>query len=297
MKPRCLVVGPHGQVGFEAVRALSPHWDVVTAARRRADHVADLDQPAALTDLVQRIAPAVVVNAAAWTAVDRAEAEPNAAWRANAEAPGALARGCAAIGALLVHYSTDYVYDGSGNVPRDEDAATAPMSSYGRSKLAGEQAVRDSSCAHLILRTQWVYAARGQNFLKTMLKLAGRESLTIVDDQFGAPTPARWLGAALAPLLERARAEAAPPRATCHLVAGGETDWLAFAEAIFDGARTRGLIDRRPTLKPTSTAAYGAPAPRPQNGRLSCARIHRDYGIALPDWRAGLDQVLDELAG
>ncbi|MCU0757021.1 MAG: dTDP-4-dehydrorhamnose reductase [Xanthomonadales bacterium] len=296
MKPRCLVIAPHGQVGFEAVRALSPHWDIVTAARQRADHVADLDQPATLAGLVERIAPAVVVNAAAWTAVDRAEAEPEAAWRANAEAPGALARGCAAVGALLVHYSTDYVFDGSGEAPRDEDAATAPRSSYGKSKWAGEQAVRDSGCAHLILRTQWVYAARGQNFLRTMLKLAGRESLAIVDDQYGAPTPARWLGAALAPLLERARASAAPPRATYHLVAGGETHWLSFAEAIFDGALRRGLIERRPLLQPVSTEAYGAPAPRPKNGRLSGARLAAAYGIGLPDWRGGLAQVLDELA-
>ncbi len=295
MKPRCLVIAPHGQVGFEAVRALSPHWEVVTAARRRADHLADLDQPAALTELIERVAPAVVINAAAWTAVDRAEAEPEAAWRANAEAPGALAQGCAAVGALLVHYSTDYVFDGSGEVPRAEDAATAPRSSYGRSKLAGEQAVRDSGCAHLILRTQWVYAARGQNFLRTMLKLAGRESLSIVDDQYGAPTPARWLGAALAPLLERARAQTELPRSTLHLVAGGETHWLAFADAIFEGAIERGLIERRPRLQPVSTEAYGAPAPRPQNGRLSCARIALDFGIGLPDWRCGLAQVLDEL--
>lgn len=295
MKPCCLVIAPHGQVGFEAVRALSPHWEVVTAARQRADHLADLDQPSTLTELVERVAPAVVVNAAAWTAVDRAEAEPEAAWRANAEAPGALARGCTAVGALLVHYSTDYIFDGSGDAPRDENAATAPTSSYGRSKLAGEQAVRDSGCAHLILRTQWVYAARGQNFLRTMLKLAGRESLSIVDDQVGAPTPARWLGAALAPLLERARASVAPPQETLHLVAGGETHWLAFAEAIFEGAICRGLIERRPLLKPVSTEAYGAPAPRPKNGRLSGARIAADFGVQLPDWRVGLDQVLDEL--
>lgn len=296
MTRRCLIVGPHGQVGFEAVRALSPHWEVVTAARQRADHHVDLDQPATLTELVERLAPAVVVNAAAWTAVDRAEAEPDAAWRANAEAPGALARGCAAAGALLVHYSTDYVFDGSGEAPRDEDAATAPMSSYGRSKLAGEQAVRDSGCGHLILRTQWVYAARGQNFLRTMLRLAGRDSLSIVDDQYGAPTPARWLGAALAPLLERARTQATLPRETLHLVAGGETHWLAFAEAIFEGALARGLIDGRPLLRAVSTEAYGAPAPRPKNGRLSGARIAAAYGIALPDWRVGLAQVLDECA-
>lgn len=294
---RCLVIAPHGQVGFEAVRALSPHWEVVTAARQRADHVADLNQPAALTALVERVAPAVVINAAAWTAVDRAEAEPEAAWRANAEAPGALAQGCAAVGALLVHYSTDYVFDGSGEAPRAEDAATAPMSSYGKSKLAGEQAVRDSGCAHLILRTQWVYAARGQNFLRTMLKLAGRESLSIVDDQYGAPTPARWLGAALAPMLERVLTQAERPRSTFHLVAGGETDWLTFADAIFEGALARGLIERRPLLKPVSTEAYGAPAPRPKNGRLSCARIAAALGIVLPDWRVGLDQVLDELKG
>lgn len=295
MKPRCLVIAPHGQVGFEAVRALSPHWEVVTAARQRADHFADLDQPAALAGLVERIAPAVVVNAAAWTAVDRAEAEPDAAWRVNAEAPGALARGCAAVGALLVHYSTDYVFDGSGDAARDEDAATAAKSSYGRSKLAGEQAVRDSGCAHLILRTQWVYGARGQNFMKTMLKLASRESLTIVDDQYGAPTPARWLGAVLAPMLERALVQAERPRSTFHLVAGGETHWLDFADAIFEGALARGLIERRPLLNPVSTEAYGAPAPRPKNGRLSGARIAAAYGIALPDWRVGLAQVLDEL--
>ena len=292
---KLLLLGGTGQVGHELRRVLPALGDVVVGTRDGADAdvVADFDVPEALAGLVHRIAPDVVVNAAAYTAVDRAESEPAAAFRVNAEAPAALARGCAGIGALLVHYSTDYVFDGSGMRPYHEGDATAPLGVYGASKLAGEEAIRASGARHAILRTAWVYAAHGRNFLHTMLRLAReREELRVVADQIGAPTPARWIAEATGQLLRHGLAESG----TWHLVAAGETSWHGFAEAIMDEALAAGLLERRPRVLPIATADYPTPARRPACSVLDTAKLREDFDITPPDWRDGLRAVLEEIA-
>jgi dTDP-4-dehydrorhamnose reductase len=292
---KLLLLGGNGQVGRELRRSLAPLGDVVVATRdgRDADEVADFDQPASLAGLIARTAPDVVVNAAAYTAVDRAETDAEAASRANAEAPAAIAEACAASGALLVHYSTDYVFDGSATRPYREDDITAPLGVYGASKLAGEEAIRASGARHAILRTAWVYAAHGKNFLLTMLRLAGeREELRVVADQVGAPTPAAWIADATAALIRHGVDVAG----TWHLTAGGETSWHGFGEAIVDGAHARGMLERIPRVVAIATAEYPTPARRPAYSVLDTTRLRADFGIAPPDWRAGLQATLDELA-
>ena len=259
-----------------------------------ACEVADLDQPRHLEALVARTAPEVVVNAAAHTAVDRAESEPQAAMRANAEAPAALAAACAARDALLVHYSTDYVFDGAAHLPYAVDAATAPLGVYGASKLAGEQAIRESGARHAILRTAWVYAAAGHNFLLTMLRLGReRDVLRVVADQRGTPTPA-WLIADATVAMLRKGIDAA---GTWHVTAAGETTWHAFAQAIFEGALERGLLARAPLVEAIATADYPTPARRPAWSVLDTSSLRRDFGIELPHWRDALALTLDQLAG
>jgi dTDP-4-dehydrorhamnose reductase len=222
--------------------------------------MADFDRPATLGGLIARIAPDVVVNAAAYTAVDRAENEPDAAFRANAEAPRRIADACAQRDALLLHYSTDYVFDGRGTLPYREGDPTAPLGIYGASKLAGEQAVRDSGARHLIFRTAWVYAAHGKNFLRTMLRLAAeRDELRVVADQIGAPTSA----ALIADISAQALGQSFRQSGTWHLTATGTTSWYGFAVAIIDGAQSRGLLTRRPRILPITTADYPTPAARP----------------------------------
>jgi dTDP-4-dehydrorhamnose reductase len=295
---RILLLGGNGQVGSELRRSLAPLGDLVVATRDgrltggdRCE-VADFDQPASLSTLVERIAPDAVVNAAAHTQVDRAEIEREAAFRANAEAPAALAMACAQNGALLVHYSTDYVFDGRGTRPYREDDSTAPLGVYGASKLAGEQAIGAGGARHLVLRTAWVYAAHGRNFLRTMLRLAAeRDELRVVADQRGTPTPAALIADVTAQLLAQAPARSG----VWHLTATGETSWHGFAEAIMAGARERGLIARQPRVLPIATTDYPTPAARPAYSVLDCSALQRDFGIALPDWREGLDKTLDEL--
>ncbi len=297
---RILLLGANGQVGHELRRALAPLGDLVCTTRsgRLADgsacEAADFDAPDALPALVARVAPDLVVNAAAHTAVDRAESEPDAAFRANAEAPAALARTCAQRDALLVHYSTDYVFDGTGTRPYREDDATAPLGVYGRSKLAGEQAIRASGARHLIFRTAWVYADHGSNFLRTMLRLAQeRDELRVVADQSGTPTPAALIAAVTATVLGRR-----PPQSGLwHLTAAGRTSWHGFASAIVDQAHARGLIARRPAVVPIATADYPTPARRPACSCLDTSRLQREFGLTLPDWREGLQQVLGRLSG
>ncbi len=295
---KVLLLGGNGQVGSELRRSLAPLGDVVVATRdgrlASGDHceVADFDQPASLSTLVERIAPDAVVNAAAYTQVDRAETEREAAFRANAEAPAALAAACAQRSALLVHYSTDYVFDGRGTRPYREDDSTTPLGAYGASKLAGEQAVRASGARHLVLRTAWVYAAHGRNFLRTMLRLAaGRDELRVVADQRGTPTPAALIADVTAQLLAQA-----PVRSGLwHLTATGETSWHGFAEAIMAGAHARGLIARQPRVLPITTTDYPTPAARPAYSVLDCRALQHDFGIALPDWREGLEKTLDRM--
>ena len=298
-RPKLLLLGANGQLGTELHRSLAPLGDVVSATQAgmlgdAACETADFGRPDSLTELVDRIAPDVVVNAAAHTAVDRAEQESDLAFRINAEAPSALARACQRRDALLVHYSTDYVFDGHGTRPYREDDETAPNSVYGASKRAGEQGVQASGCRHLIFRTAWVYAAHSSNFLRTMLRVgAERQELRVVADQVGTPTPAALIAETTAQVLRQA------PRTSglWHLTASGQTSWHGFAEAIFAGAVARGLLPHAPRVTAITTADYPTPAARPVYSVLDCSALQREFGIVLPDWREGLDRVLDELQG
>ena len=291
---KLLLLGGNGQVGRELRRSLAPLGELVVATHDggAADAVADFDAPESLAALIERVAPDVVVNAAAYTAVDKAETDAAAALRINADAVAAIARACANSGALLVHYSTDYVFDGSATQPYREDHATAPLGVYGESKLAGEQAIRASGARHAILRTAWVYASHGKNFLLTMLRLAGeREELRVVVDQVGAPTPAAWIADATAAVIQ----QGVETSGTWHLTASGETSWHGFAEAIIDEAQLRGLIDRKPRVVGIPTSDYPTPARRPAYSVLDTSRLRRDFGIVPPDWREGLRRTLDEM--
>lgn len=293
-----LVFGANGQVGQELLRALAVSGEVVGTTRSGvlADgrtclkvDFADADRVLAVLDARR---PACIVNAAAYTAVDKAESDPEAAHAANAMTPGAIARWCAAHDVPLVHFSTDYVFDGNGMRPYRPDDATAPLGVYGASKLAGEEAIRAAGGRYLIFRTAWVYAAHGQNFLRTMLRVgAERDVLRVVADQVGTPTPAALIADVTAQIL---RADTAAS-GTWHLTASGETSWHGFAEAIFEGAVARGLIARAPTVEAITTADYPTPAKRPAYSRLDTASLEREFGIALPDWRDALDGVLDTL--
>ena len=259
---KLLLRGGNGQVGRELRRALPALGHVVVATRAGAEGelAADFDAPDSVGELVRRIAPDVVVNAVAHTAVDRAESEPDAAFRVNALAPAAIAQACAATGALLLHYSTDYVFDGSASRPYREDDGTAPRGVYGATNWGGWVAARARGARHAILRTAWVYAAHGKNFLRTMLRLAGeRDELRVVGDQVGAPTPAAWIADASARII----AHGVPAAGTWHLVASGQTSWHGFAEAIMDEALASGLLPRRPRLVSIPTADYPTPARRP----------------------------------
>lgn len=297
---RILLIGANGQVGHALHRTLPALGELVCATRNgrltedgSACETADLDRPAELDGLVRRTAPDIIVNTAAYTAVDRAESERAAAFRINAEAVAALAAACAARGALLVHYSTDYVFPGDDPRPRREDDPTGPINAYGASKLAGEEAIRASGCRHLIFRISWIYAARGHNFLHTMLRLAGeRDELRVVDDQTGAPTPAHWIADATA----RALAAAGDRSGTWHLAAAGGTSWYGFAAAIFAEAQRAGLIGKAPRLVAVPTSAYPTPARRPASSRLDTSRLERDFGIDLPHWRQGLCDVIAALS-
>ena len=292
---RVLLLGGNGQVGRELRRSLPALGDVVVATREGegADIAADFDQVDALAALVETLAPDIVVNAAAYTAVDKAETEADVAYRVNAEAPAVVARACAARDALFVHYSTDYVFDGQSKQPYREDDATAPLGVYGASKQAGEQAIRASGARHVILRTAWVYAAHGKNFLLTMLRLAGeRDELRVVADQFGAPTPAAFIADATRALLRHGSVQSG----TLHLTTRGETSWHGFASAIMEDAHELGLLQRMPCVLPITTADYPTPARRPEYSVLDTTRLQRDFGIMPPDWREGLKQTLKELA-
>lgn len=257
-----------------------------------ACEVADFEQLAALRALVEGTVPDVVVNAAAYTAVDRAESQRDLAFMVNAEAPSVLAQACAARGALLVHYSTDYVFDGAGTRPYREDDPTAPLGVYGASKLAGEEAIRASGASHLILRTAWVYAAHGSNFLLTMLRLArDRDRLGVVADQYGAPTPA-WL---IADVTARILAQGVRTSATRHLTASGQTTWHGFAEAIFAAATERGLLARAPVVDRIATSDYPTPARRPAYSVLDNRVLQSEYALRMPSWEDGLARVMQEL--
>lgn len=290
-----LLTGSTGQVGWELARTLMPLGQVVIPQRSQFD----LAKPESLDMLVDQIRPDVIVNPAAYTAVDKAEEESEVALTINATAPAALARAAQRHGALLVHYSTDYVFDGKKSVAYTEDDATNPAGAYGRSKLAGEEAVRASGADHLIFRTSWVYAARGKNFLKTILRLAAeREELRIVVDQIGAPTWARLIAETTALALQQdltRRKNGSFSSDTCNLTAAGETSWHGFASAIVAGAQASGAQLKCRSITPITTADYPLPAARPANSRLSGARLKERYELEMPGWDACMQLCLAEL--
>jgi len=294
---KILLFGKGGQVGWELQRSLSLLGELTALDFDSTDFHADFSRTAALAETVQALRPDVIVNAAAHTAVDKAESEPDFAATLNAEAPRVLAAEAAALGAWLVHYSTDYVFDGSGDAARDESAATGPLSVYGRTKLDGEEHIRASGCRHLIFRTSWVYAARGGNFARTMLKLAAeRESLAVIDDQIGAPTGADLLADITAHALRAVQRE---PQlgGTYHAVAAGETHWHGYARLVIEWARAHGLPVKvaADAVKAVPTSAYPTAARRPLNSRLDTRKLRSAFGLTLPPWQAGVQRMLQEI--
>jgi len=294
---KLLLLGKNGQVGWELQRALPLLGELTALDFDSLELKADFSQPEALAETLDAVQPDIIVNSAAHTAVDKAESEPDLVRRINAEAPGVLARWAAAHRAWLVHYSTDYVFDGSGSTPRGEDAPTGPLSVYGQTKLDGEEAIRASGCQHLILRTSWVYAARGGNFAKTMLRLAAeRERLSVIDDQIGAPTGADLLADLTAHLLRTALAR---PQVcgTYHAVAAGETSWHGYARFVIDWARRHGqAIKVAPdAIDAVPTSAFPTPARRPLNSRLDTSRLRNSFGLVLPPWQHGVERLLAEV--
>ena len=286
---KILLSGCAGQLGRELKRSLASLGEVVACDRRQLD----LSRADALRTTVRAMAPTVIVNAAAYTAVDKAESEPAVADAINAVAPGVLAEEAKRLGALLIHYSTDYVFDGSKAAAYTEDDAPAPLSAYGRSKLSGEQAITAAGARHLIFRTSWVYGLHGANFMKTMLRLGRRscetgDELRVVADQIGAPTWTRHLADVTALIVGRREV----PHGLYHLAAAGETSWHGYAEAIFAEARRAGLMEKSPLVHRIASADYPLPAARPANSRLDCAKFRRDFDLALPEWRIGLADCL-----
>ncbi|MBL8357448.1 MAG: dTDP-4-dehydrorhamnose reductase [Delftia acidovorans] len=298
---KLLLLGRNGQVGWELQRSLAPLGELI-ALDRQGDAggqglCGDLSRLDELARTVRALRPDVIVNAAAHTAVDKAESEPDQARLLNALAPQVLAREAAQIGALLVHYSTDYVFDGSGSAARTETEATAPLSVYGSSKLEGEQLIQASGCRHLIFRTSWVYAARGGNFAKTMLRLAQeREALSVIDDQWGAPTGADLIADVTAHAIRQLQSQPGD-QGLYHLVAGGETTWHAYASHVI--ARARELAPDRPwkvqRIAAVPTSAFPTPAQRPHNSRLNTDRLQQTFGLRLSHWQAGVDRMLQEI--
>jgi dTDP-4-dehydrorhamnose reductase len=288
---KILLLGANGQVGWELQRSLAPLGSLHAADRTTAD----LEQPDSLQAVVAQVQPDVIVNAAAHTAVDRAESEPDRAHAINAVAPGLLAQLAARHGAWLVHYSTDYVFDGSGTRPWAEDDPTGPLSVYGRTKLSGEDAIRASGAKHLIFRTSWVYASRGGNFARTMLRLgAERELLRVIDDQMGAPTGADLIADVTAHALRQAVAQRIT--GTFHLAPAGQTSWHGYAQFVFDTARhlKPDLPLKVQAVEAIPTSAYPTPAQRPLNSRLDTNRLRSTFGLQLPHWQTGVLRMLHE---
>lgn len=294
---KILLFGRNGQVGWELQRSLAPLGDVVALGSGAEEGLdGDFRDPAAVARTVRTVRPDAVVIAAAYTAVDKAESEPELARTVNALAPGAIAEAARAVGAAVIHYSTDYVFDGGGTRPWSEGDATGPLSVYGRTKLEGEQAIAAAQPLHLVLRTSWVYAARGGNFAKTMLRLAReRDRLTVIDDQVGAPTGADLLADVTAHALPALLAD--PSKAGIyHVAAAGETTWHGYARFVVGKAQQRGdLLKAGPDqVDAVPTTAFPTPARRPHNSRLSTARFRAAFDLTLPPWQQGVARMLDE---
>jgi dTDP-4-dehydrorhamnose reductase len=293
---RILITGVSGQIGSEAAKRFAGFASVIAADRRRLD----LSQPSALGARLDALAPDVIVNSAAYTAVDRAEDERHLAFTVNAESPAIMARWAAARAVPLIQLSTDYVFDGSGAQPWREDDPVAPLNAYGASKRAGEEAIRAAGGPHLIARTSWIYAAHGTNFLRTISRLAReREELTIVDDQIGAPTSAAFVATTLAGIARANLADLATAftrvDGTVHVAAGGHTSWHGFASAIVEGLRRRGVALAVLRLLPISSKDYPTKAPRPMNSRLDLTRLRDIFQISPPPWQSLLEPELDPL--
>jgi len=293
---KLLLLGKGGQVGWELQRSLAPLGELVALDFDSADMHADFSRPEQLADTVLSVRPDVIVNAAAHTAVDKAESEVELARSLNATSPGVVAGAAEQLGALMVHYSTDYVFDGSGSMPWKEADPTGPLSVYGRTKLEGEQLVAANCSRHLIFRTSWVYAARGGNFAKTMLRLAReRDRLTVINDQYGAPTGAELLADVTAHAIRDTLRD--PAKAGLyHLVAGGETTWHGYARFVLEQARAAGVeLKALPeAVDPVPTSAFPTPATRPHNSRLDTRKLQSTFGLTLPDWQMGVARMLRE---
>jgi len=294
---KILLLGKNGQVGWELQRSLAPLGEVVALGRDSTELCGDFANPAGVVEAVRSVRPDVIVNAVAHTAVDKAESEPELARQINATVPGVLAEEAARLQALLVHYSSDYVFDGSGNTPWREGDATSPLSVYGSTKLEGEQRIQQAGGAHLILRTSWVYAARGGNFAKTMLRLAQeRDSLSVIDDQWGAPTGADLLADVTAHAIRHLRSHP-EDGGLYHCVADGETTWNAYARYVIEQARRirPALAIKAAEIHAVPTSAFPTPARRPHNSRLDTRKLQTTFGLHLPPWQQGVVRMLNEI--
>lgn len=290
-----LLFGKTGQVGWELQRSLAPLGNVIAVDVHSTEYCGDFSNPEGVAETVRRVKPDVIVNAAAHTAVDKAESERDFAQLLNATSVEAIAKEAEKINAWLIHYSTDYVFPGDGDKPWMETDATAPLNTYGETKLAGEIAVQQNCTKHLIFRTSWVFAGKGNNFAKTMLRLAkDREELSIINDQFGAPTGAELLADCTAHAIKTAMAK--PDVAGLyHLVASGTTTWFDYANLVFAEAKAAGLELALMNTNPVPTSAYPTPAQRPQNSRLDTTKFQKTFGLTLPSWDVGVKRMLAEI--
>lgn len=294
---KILLIGKNGQVGWELQRSLSTLGEVVAVDYFDQALCGDLTNLDGIAKTVRAVKPDVIVNAAAHTAVDKAESERQLSELLNEKGVAVLAAESAKLGALMVHYSTDYVFDGQGKHFRPEDEVTGPLNVYGETKRAGELALEQHNPRHLIFRTSWVYATRGANFAKTMLRLgAEKESLSIIDDQYGAPTGAELLADCTAIAIRQEMRDRAVA-GTYHLVASGETTWCEYARFVFEVARRHGAELVIKDVKGIPTSAYPTPAARPLNSRLSNEKFQRTFAVTLPDWRQGVERVVTEVLG
>jgi dTDP-4-dehydrorhamnose reductase len=294
---KILLFGKTGQVGWELQRSLAPLGELIALDTRSTDFCGDFLNPSGVAQTVLTIKPDVIVNASAYTAVDKAESDRAKAYTINAESPNAIAQAAHKIGAALIHYSTDYVFDGSGNRPWVETDTPAPLSVYGASKLASEQAIAASGARHLILSTSWVYGARGGNFAKTMLRLAQeRETLSVINDQIGSPTGADLLADITAQAITRLTNQS-ELGGIYHVAAAGETSWHGYAQHVFAMARGQGKVlrlhDAQPKAIPTSE--YKTAAKRPLNSRLNCDKLKSSFTLHLPHWTVGINRMLAEI--
>ena len=294
---RILLFGKNGQVGWELQRSLAPLGEIIALDSDSTQMCGNFTDLEGIAATVRAVSPDVIVNAAAHTAVDKAESEPDLVRTLNALAPGALAREAKKINALLVQYSTDYVFDGQGEKPWIETDATAPLSVYGATKLEGEQLIQQSGCKYLIFRTSWVYAARGGNFAKTMLRLAAeRDSLSVINDQLGAPTGADLLADITAHAI-RSTIRDSELCGLYHLVAGGETSWHGYANFVIEFARRTGVPVKvaAEAIKAVPTSEFRTAAKRPLNSRLITSKLQEAFGLNIPPWQDGVTRMLSEI--